>query len=180
MTSITKKIGEIYRDLVSGELKRRLESSDDVFMFNYHKIKSADMCSLRKNLKSAGASVLVTKNSFMKKAFETANKPADLSGLVDGPMALVFVKDDPIAVSKVLMDFVKTHEDLGVKGGFMSDRLLSGDDIKKISKLASMQAVYTQVASVLNAPVSKLATSLNQITAKLVHALNAVKDKKGK
>lgn len=178
MSVVTKKIGELYRDLVSRELKRKLDSSSDVFLLNYHKLKSTDMTLLRKNLKSAGASILVTKNSFIRKAFESAQKPADLFPKIDGPMAMVFVKDDPIAVSRVLVTFAKDHEALAIRGGFLSARLLSTDDVKTISKLGSRQALYGQVAFVLNAPVGKLASTLNQIVVKLAYALNAVKDKK--
>ncbi|MBI5873259.1 MAG: 50S ribosomal protein L10 [Candidatus Omnitrophica bacterium] len=178
MSVITKKIGELFRDLVSRELKHRLDGSSDLFLFNYHKLKSSEMTSLRKNLKTAGASILVTKNSFIKKAFEAAGKPSESFGLVDGPMAMVFVKDDPVGVSKVLMNFVKEHEALSVRGGFLAERVLSAEDIKKISKLPSRQALYGQVASALNAPIGKLASSLNQIIVKLAYALNALKNKK--
>ncbi len=178
MSVITKKIGELYRDLVSRELKRKLDASSDVFLLNYHKLKSADMTLLRKNLKSAGASILVTKNSFMRKAFESAQKPEDVLLKIDGPMAMVFVKDDPIAVSKVLVTFAKNHEALSIRGGFFAERLLSTDDITTISKLGSRQALYGQVAFTLNAPIGKLASTLNQIVAKLAYALSAVKNKK--
>ncbi len=177
-TIITKKIGEFYRGLVSLELKRRLNDSCDVFLLNYHKLTSADMTNLRKNLKSAGASILVTKNSFTRKIFEEAKKPAAAAALIDGPMALVFVKSDPIAVSKVLVNFLKDHEALQIRGGFMGERVVSFDEVKFISKLGSKQALYQQVASVLNAPMGKLAMGLNQIVVKLAYALNAVKDKK--
>ena len=75
-------------------------------------------------------------------------------------MAFVFVKDDLIATSKVIMRFAKEHEALAVRGGFLSDRVLAPADIKLISKLISRQALYQQVASVLNAPVGKLAMSV--------------------
>ena len=178
MNVMTKKIGEFYRGLVSLELKRRLDSSSDVFLLNYHKLRSSEMTQLRKDLKSVGASILVTKNSFMRKVFQEMKKPAEVLPLIDGPMAFVFVKDDLIATSKVIMRFAKEHEALAVRGGFLSDRVLAPADIKLISKLISRSALYQQVASVLNAPVSKLAMTLNQITTKLAYALNAVRDKK--
>ncbi len=178
MSLITNKVGELYRDLVSKELKKKLNNSSDVFLLNYHNLKSADMTQLRKNLKAAGASVLVAKNSFIRKAFEAANKPADALPQVDGPMAMVFVKDDPIGVSRIIVGFIKDHEALSIKGGFLAERLLSVDDVKKIAKLSSREALYAQIAMTLNAPITKLAATLNQITTKLVYALNAVKDKK--
>ncbi|MFA5038898.1 MAG: 50S ribosomal protein L10 [Candidatus Omnitrophota bacterium] len=178
MNAMTQKIGEMYRNLVASELSRRLSRSTDVFLVNYHKLTSAEMTLLRKNLKDVGASVLVTKNSFMRKAFEQAKKPSDALGLVDGPMAMIFVKDDPIATSKILADFAKQHEALSLCGGFMMDRILSKEDVAFVSKLPSRQGLYQQVASALNAPIGALAMSLNQVLAKLAYALNAVKDKK--
>lgn len=178
MSTITNKIGEFYRGLVSLELKRRLSDCSDVFLLSYHKLKSAEMTLLRKNLKNAGASVFVTKNSFTRKIFEEAKVNASAASFIDGPMALVFVKSDPIATSKVLISFFREHEALQIRGGFMHDRVISLDDIKRISKLASKQALYGQVASTLNAPIGKLAKSLNQIVVKLAYALQHVKDKK--
>ena len=178
MSVIIKKIGSLYRDMVSLELKRRLGECSDVFLINYKKIKSAEMTLLRKNLKSTGANILVTKNSFMRKVLEEAKKPSPAISMVDGPMALVFVKSDPIAASKVLVNFLKGHEALQIRGGFLSDRMVSLDDIKFISKLSSIQVLYQQVASTLQAPVSKLAMTLNQIVTKLAYALKAVSDKK--
>lgn len=178
MTVVTKKIGELYRSMVSLELKRKLDSCSDVLLLNYHKLKSAEMTQLRKQLKSAGASVLVTKNSFMRKAFEASGKPAPATSQVEGQTAMVFVKDDPIAVSRVVVNFIKEHEALQVRGGFLAERVITSEDVRTIAKLLSRQALYQQVASALNAPIAKLAMSLNQITAKLVYALSAVKDKK--
>jgi len=178
MNVMTKRIGEIYRNLVGLEIRRRLDHAQDIFLLNYQKMSSAEMTQLRKDLKTVGASVLVVKNSFMRKAFEETKKPADAVRLVDGPMAMVFVKDDPIATSKVLVNFAKQHEALKLCGGFMSERVLNKADLNFISKLPSRQGLYQQVASALNAPISKLAMGLNQIVTKLAYALNAVKDQK--
>jgi large subunit ribosomal protein L10 len=91
---------------------------------------------------------------------------------------MVFVKDDPIAASKIIVNFIKEHEALQIRGGFMAERVITSGDIKAIAKLSSRQALYSAVASVLNAPIAKLAMSLNQIIAKLAYALKAVAEKK--
>jgi large subunit ribosomal protein L10 len=178
MSTITTKIGELYRNLVTLELKKRLSNSSDVIMLNYHKLRSAEMTQLRKDLKGAGASILVTKNSFARKVLDEVKKPAEVLSYLDGPMAFIFVKDDPVAVSKVLVDFAKTHEAAGIRGGLMSERVLTLEDIKRLSKIPSRHVLLGQVASALNAPIGKLAMSLNQIVAKLAYALKAVSDKK--
>ncbi|MGE5280449.1 MAG: 50S ribosomal protein L10 [Deltaproteobacteria bacterium] len=178
MTTIVKKIGILYRELVTAELKRRMEASPDVLLINFEKLKSAEVSKLRKALKTVGARMLVAKNSFMRKAFEEARKPEGAAGLLEGPIGMVFVQDDPIAVCRALVDFGKANEALGIRGGFMAQRLVTLDDVKLLARIGSRKAVYQQIAGVLNAPVAKLAQGLNQIAAKLVYALKAVSDKK--
>lgn len=178
MSIIATKIGELYRNFVSLELKRRLNECPDVFLLNYKKLKSAEMTQLRKNLKSTGAEILVIKNSFMRKIFQETNRPAQAVSMIEGPTAVVFARKDPIATSRALVNFSKEHEALVINGGFMAERVVTSEDVKFISKLFSRQAVYQQVASTLNAPMGKLATSLHQIIAKVAYALKAVSDKK--
>jgi large subunit ribosomal protein L10 len=178
MILLKKKIGELVRDLVAADLKRRMDASADVLLVNFHKLSSADMTLLRKALKGTGASVLVTKNSYIRKALETLKKPAASIGLLEGPMALVFVKDDPIVVAKALADFAKTHEACSIRGGFFAQRVLSVEDVVRVAKLPGRKGLYQQVAGTLNAPMGKLAMGLNQIVAKLAYALAAVSDKK--
>ncbi len=178
MNMLNKKVGEFFRDLVTLELKNRLKESSDVILLNYRSLKSSEMTKLRKNLKSVGARLFVTKNSFLKKIFADLKKPADIEKFLDGPMALVFVKNDLIAVSKMLVNFSKEVEALKINGGFLAERIISAEEVKRISKLSSRVDLYQQVASALNAPISKLAVSLNQIISKLVYALEAVKNNK--
>ncbi len=180
MNVANKKIGELVRDLFSLELRSKLSEHSDVLFLNYSSLKSAELTQLRKDLKASDASIFVTKNSYMKRVFEDVKKASDVARMIDGPTALVFIKDDPVVVSRALVDFAKAHESLDIRGGFLGERLLSLGEVKHIAKLSSKQAVYQQVASVLNAPVSKLAGSLNQILAKIAYALKAVSEKKEK
>lgn len=178
MSTPHKKIGELLRDRVAKELRKKLSDSPDVFILNCHRLKSTDLTQLRKDLKAAGSGILVTKNSYIRKAFEGAKKPQAGLDLIDGQTAMVFVKEDPIGVSKVLVEFNKAHEAAAIRGGFLQDRILAQQDIKAIAKLSSRKFLYQQVASTLKAPVGKLAVGLNQILAKLAYALKAVGDKK--
>lgn len=178
MSIVNTKVGELCRELLSKELKNGLKESSDVILVGYHKLKSVEMTKLRKDLKSAGARILVTKNSLMRKIFADLQKPSEVEKFLDGPMALVFVKNDLIATTKILINFNKVNEIFKISGGFLADRIISRDDVKKISCFSSRADLYQQVASALNAPISKLAVSLNQIIVKLVYALKAVSDKK--
>jgi large subunit ribosomal protein L10 len=175
-----KKIGDIVKELIDRQLKESLKINEGLFLFKYAGVTSADLTQLRRSLKGVNAKMFVTKNSFINLALKAIDKTQAATDLIEGPTALVFVKQDPIGVSKVLTGFSKTHETVVLKGGFLKDRRMDPQDFKVLAGLGSKQDLYQQIASVLNAPASKLAMGLNQIVAKLAYALKAVSDKKGK
>lgn len=176
-----KKVGAIFKESVDAQLKDGLKLNEGLFLFNYSGATSADLTKLRKNLKGVKAKMFVTKNSFVNLAFKSLNnKGKEIFDFIDGPTALIFVKDDPIGVSKVLTDFAKAHETIVLKGGYFNDKIINSKDFKVLANIPPRQVLYQQLAVVCNAPVTKLAMSLNQIMAKVVYALKAVSDKKGK
>lgn len=175
-----KKISDIFKELIDKQLKEYLNINEGLFLFKYAGVTSADLTQLRRDLKNINAKMLVAKNSFSNLALKAINKGKEILDFIEGPTALIFVKDDPIGVSKVLAGFAKTHATVVLKGGYVNDRIINSQDFKVLASIPSKQALYQQVATAFNAPVSKLAMGLNQVVAKIAYALKAVSDKKGK
>ncbi|MDD5292190.1 MAG: 50S ribosomal protein L10 [Candidatus Omnitrophica bacterium] len=175
-----KKIGDIFKQLTDKQLKDDLEINEGLFLFKYTGVTSADLTQLRRNLKGVNAKMLVTKNSFIGLALKSINKGKDVLDFIDGPTALIFVKDDPLGASKVLTDFVKTHETAVLRGGYLNEKVINPQDFKVLSSITSIQVLYQQIVVAFNAPVSKLAMSLNQVVSKIAYALKAVSEKKEK
>jgi large subunit ribosomal protein L10 len=91
---------------------------------------------------------------------------------------LVFVKDEPVAVSQALCNFTKDHEQLKLEGGSLKDKILEKKDIESMSKLPSKEVLRAQVVGALNSPISGLVITLNQVLAKFVICLDQIKQKK--
>ena len=81
---------------------------------------------------------------------------------------MVFVRDEPVAISKVLCTFSKDHEQLKLEGGLLNNKFLEVKDIESMSKLPSKETLRAQVVMALNAPISGLVMALNQILTKFV------------
>jgi len=175
-----KKVSEIFKEISDKQLKENLSLNSGLFFIKYSGISSADFTQLRRNLRSRGAQVFVTKNNFINVALKSINIGKDVSGFVNGPTALVFIKDDPVGPSKVLTEFAKNNENIELKGGYIYDKVIQSKDFKILANIPPKQVLYQQIATALNGPISKLATSLNQILVKLAYALKAVSDKKQK
>ena len=178
-----KKVSTIVKDRIDDKLKDGLKNSLGVLFVGYSGVASSNMSELRKSLKSSGAELFVTKNRFSSLALKNslASQIADSAGkFIDGPVGLVFIKDDPVSVCKMLTEFSKTCTALELKGGYLEEQIIDKQDFKKIASIPSRQVLYQQIATGLNAPIAKLAMSLNQIIASVVYALKGIIDKKNK
>lgn len=173
-----KKVGDIFKETSDRRLKEDLRSNSGLFFFNYAGVSSAALTQLRRDLKGTGARMFVTKNTFISLALKDIYKGKETSDFVKGPLALIFVKDDPVAPSKVLTDFIKKHEAVNLRGGFINDRVVNPQEFKMIANIPPRQVLYQQIAAMFNSPATKLAVSLKQVVAKLAYALDAVSNKK--
>lgn len=173
-----KKVSEIFKEVSDRQLKEELRSNSGLFLFKYSGVSSAELTRLRRDLRSAKARMFVTKNNFVALALKAINKGKEVLDFIDGPVALVFIGDDPVSPSKVLTDFAKTHEAIQLKGGFVNDRVIYPQEFKVLASIPPRQVLYQQVALVLNGPISKLAINLNQIVVKLACVIKALSDKK--
>lgn len=175
-----KKVSELFKEIADRQLKDNLKFNSGLFFFNYSGASSANLTQLRRDLKSTGARMFVTKNNFINVGLRSINIGKELSEFINGPTALVFVKDDPVGPSKVLAEFAKNNNSIKLKGGYIHDKIVQSKDFKILASIPPRQVLYQQVAIAINGPIVKLATSLNQIIAKVVYAIKAVSDKKQK
>lgn len=173
-----KKAGDIVREFSDERIQKDARDCSGMFFVGYSGVNSVDLTILRRGLGSFGSQLFVTKNSFINFALKKAKKDKDMAGFVDGPTALIFVHDDPVGPAKILTEFVKTHESMKLRGGYLQERLLEPQDFKMLASIPGRTVLYQQLACVLIGPVSKLAMDLNQIITKLCYALKALSDKK--
>lgn len=173
-----KKVSEIFKEIADKKLNDDLSLNSGLFFVKYSGVSSANLTQLRRDLKSAGARMFVTKNNFANVALKSINIGKEVSDFISGPTALVFIKDDPIGPSKVLTSFAKNNKTIELAGGYIHDKVVKPQDFKILASIPSRQVLYQQIAIVFNGPISKFALSLKQIVAKIAYALKALSDKK--
>ncbi len=172
-----KKLGLIFKEASENRIKSYLKESHAMIVLRYSGLSSPDLSTLRRNLKNSNATLFVVKNSVACRALTSAGLEP-LVKTIAGPCGMVFVKEEPVAISKLLCAFSKEHEQLKLEGGLLDDKLLEVQDIEFMSKLPSREALRAQVVMTLNAPISGLVSALHQVLGKLVYCLDAIKQKK--
>ena len=100
---------------VVDEIKAMLDGAVGAVVVDYRGLTVEQDTKLRKQLREAGVSYKVYKNTLIKRAAE-GTEFAALDPHLEGPTALAVSKDDATAPARILAEFAKTAPKLELKG----------------------------------------------------------------
>lgn len=162
------------KEQVVAELVEQLRSIESLIVADYRGLTNADLVELRAKVRGSGGRLQVVKNTLTRRAAEEAGTES-LLALLEGPTAIAFVETegDPILVAKALADSAKDTKVLTLRGGILSGRALTGDDVEELAKLPAPEIVKSQLVGVIVAPLTQLAALLAAPLRDLVGLLDA-------
>jgi large subunit ribosomal protein L10 len=146
-----------------------------VVVAHYSGLTVAQMQTLRKQMRQAGASVKVAKNRLAKIALEGTDV-ASIAPLLKGPTLIAF-SNDPVAAPKVASDFAKAHEKFVILGGAMGKTTLDLNGVKQLASLPSLDELRAKIVGLVQAPATKIAQVVNAPAAKLARVVQAYASK---
>lgn len=117
---------------------------------------------LRKQLREAGISYKVYKNTLIKRAAE-GTAFAALDADLEGPTALAVSKTDATAPARVLAKFAKTADKLELKAGVVEGTYYDQKGIQVIATIPSREELLGKLLGSIQSPISNLARVLNQV-----------------
>lgn len=145
-----------------------LSDNPFVVLINYKGIDAGEMATFRKALKSKGANARVTKNTLSRIALRNKNLE-ELEEFFLDQIAICY-SEDPISLSKILVDFAKDVPALDVKAGYFEGKVIDINTIKGLSALGSLDDVRAKFVGLLRAPHSQLVRVLDAYRTKLESA----------
>jgi large subunit ribosomal protein L10 len=165
------------KESIIGEITELVESTGFIFLVDYRGLKVDQLAELRAKLRELDTSMTIVKNSMLGCASAAAGGP-DMSGLLEGPTAMVCGSGDASATAKALTAFIKQAKLPVLKGGQLGQQLLSVDDVEAIATIPSREVLYGQIAGTVAAPMTQLVGVMNQKVLSLLYVLKAVEDTK--
>jgi len=157
-------------------LKEQIEGSTALLLTEYRGLTVSEITELRKSLRDGGARFAVIKNTLMRRALEQTDA-AELGSLFDGPSAVAFVQEDPVAAAKSVTAAAKKFPALVLKGGFVEGRLLSADEAKSLADLESREVMLSKLAGLMKGEMSRAAAVFQATQARFLSLLEAFKAK---
>ena len=152
-------------------LSEVFKASNVVVVAHYAGLTVAQMQTLRRQAKQAGANVKVAKNRLAKIALDGTDG-AVVAPLLKGPTVLAY-SGDPVAAPKVLSDFAKANEKLVILGGAIGKTALDADGVKALAALPSLDELRATIIGLIQAPATKLAQVITAPAAKVARVVQA-------
>ncbi|MBO5081221.1 MAG: 50S ribosomal protein L10 [Lachnospiraceae bacterium] len=144
------------------EISANIKDAQSVVIVDHRGLTVAEDTELRKQLREAGITYKVYKNTMMNFAF----KGTDCEGLapyLEGPSAIAISKDDATAPARILCKYAKTAKALEIKGGVVEGTVYDSKGIEAISNVPSREELLGKLLGSIQSPITNLARVLNQI-----------------
>lgn len=160
-------------------LTAKLSLAKSFVLVNYIGLTVASQQELKKRLKDAGASMIVVKNTLLKRAGKGAKIDEKLltDEVLSGQTALIISESDPISFIQVLGKFIKEFVSKAgysipqMKVGIVENIFQNTEDLIKLSNLPGRDVLLGQLLGSLISPMSGLVGTLNGNLQKLVYVL---------
>ncbi len=147
------------------EISDLLEGVQSAVLVDYRGLTVEQDTKLRKELREAGVSYKVYKNTLINLAVQ-GTEFESLSQVLEGPTALAVSKDDATAPARILHNFAKTAPALELKAGIVEGTYYDADAIKAVAAIPSRDELLGRLLGSIKSPISNLARVLNQIAEK--------------
>lgn len=158
------------------ELHEEWSNSEAAVITHYRGLTVDQMNQLRNDLRQAGSSMQVVKNTLARRAAKGTDF-AVASHLFSGPTAIAY-GSDPVALAKAVSDFAKKNEKLILLGGVLDGRCIDASEVTALASLPSKEVLLAKLLGSLQSPISSFVRTLSEVPASFVRTLAAVRDQK--
>ncbi|MDD3088491.1 MAG: 50S ribosomal protein L10 [Candidatus Omnitrophica bacterium] len=173
------KYGKKARQLMVDEMRTVITKNKGFVFSSVQNIKASDMDGFRKKMKQSGSRYFILKKRLAKIALNESGL-SELSNMteLEKPLGMSVIKDDPVNIIKMMMEFAKQHKGFVVEGGYFDGMVLDSDKVKRLSELPGREQLIAMVLRAMNGPASSFVGVLAATLRSFMHAVNAIKEKK--
>lgn len=147
------------------EISANLKDAQSVVLVDYRGLTVEQDTQLRKQLREAGVTYKVYKNTMMNFAF----KGTDYEGLapyLEGPSAVAISSEDATAPARILSKFAKSANALEIKGGVVEGIVYDAKGIASIASIPSREELLSKLLGSMKSPITNFARVMNQLAEK--------------
>ena len=150
---------------IVAEISEAIKEAQSVVLVDYRGLTVEQDTTLRKQLREAGVTYKVYKNTMMNFAF----KGTDFEGLapyLEGPSAVAISTTDATAPARILAKFAKDAKALEIKAGVVEGIVYDANGMQAIAQIPSREELISKLLGSLQSPITNFARVMNQLAEK--------------
>ena len=147
------------------EISAHIKDAQSVVLVDYRGLTVEQDTRLRKQLREAGVTYKVYKNTMMNFAFKGTDFEA-LTPHLEGPSAVAISAEDATAPARILCKFAKEANKLEIKGGVVEGVAYDAQGIGEIAKIPSREELLSRLLGSMQSPIANFARVMNQLAEK--------------
>ena len=159
------------------ELKDRFANSKSAILVDYRGLTAQEANELRKQFREAGVVYKVYKNTLIEIAARELGLE-DLIPYLEGPTAIAFGVEEPVAPAKILSDNINKLKKMEFKGGVVDGKIIDVEGVQALAKLPSREELIAKMLGSMNAPIANLVGVLSGPMRAFVYALEGIRGQK--
>ena len=160
------------------QLTEAFKNAQAAMLVGFQKMTVAKDQELRNQLREAGVSYEVVKNTLARRASEgTALEPA--SEHFKGVTAVALSNGDPVGLSKAISKFPKANPDIFTfKAGIVEGKVVALNEVEAIASLPSKEELISKVMFLINCQAQRLVTVISAVPRNLAIVVKQIGEQK--
>jgi len=147
------------------EIAETVKDAKAVMLVQYLGLTVEQDTALRKELREAGITYKVFKNTLMSRAFAGTEFEALCKDL-EGPNAIAVSKEDATAPARLLAPYVKKHKTFNWVAGIVEGEYADAAKCAEVSAIPSREVLLGRLFGSMQSPVANFARVIKQIAEK--------------
>ena len=136
-----------------------------VVVVDYRGLTVEEDTRLRKQLREAGITYKVYKNTLVSRAVE-GTEFEGLRAVLEGPSAFAISTEDATAPARIIAEFAKKSPKLEMKAGVVEGTYYDAAGMAQVATIPSREVLLGRLFGSMQSPITNLARVLNQIAEK--------------
>lgn len=160
------------------ELTERFKNAKAAMLVGFQKMTVAKDQELRNQLREAGVSYEVVKNTLARRASE-GTALAAANEHFKGVTAVALSDGDPVGLSKAISKFAKANPDIFTfKAGIVEGKVVALREVEAIASLPSKEELISKVMFLINCQAQRLVTVISAVPRNLAIVIRQIGEQK--
>jgi large subunit ribosomal protein L10 len=159
-------------------LTEQFQKATAAMLVGFQKLTVAKDQELRNQLREAGVTYEVVKNTLARKAAE-GTPFAQATDHFKGVTALALSEGDPVSLSKAISKFTKANPDVfSFKVGIVEGKVVNTGDLEALASMPPKEVLISKIMFLINCQAQRLVTVLSAVPRNLAVVVKQIGDQK--